>query len=100
MSLTLKQYIDNIKDTATSIFEGMTVTMSYMFRAPSTIQYPDRIPPPVHEMLPTRYRGFLEVDMDICTACLACERACPIEVIKIDAAKDPETRRLIMTRFD
>ncbi len=100
MAVTLKNYIDNIKDTASSIFEGMSVTMSYMFRRPSTIQYPDRIPKPVHEMLPARYRGFLEVDMDICTACLACERACPIACIKIDAEKDKETRRLIMSRFD
>ncbi len=97
---TLTNYIDNIKDAATSIFEGMSVTMSYMFKAPRTVQYPDRMPKPVHEMLPERYRGFLEVDMDVCTACLACERACPIDCIKIDAKKDPETRRLVMTRFD
>ena len=38
--------------------------------------------------LPARYRGFLEVDMDICTACQACERACPIDVIAIDIEKD------------
>lgn len=100
MATTLKSYVDNIKDAASSIFEGMSVTMSYMFRRPATVQYPDRIPMPVHEMLPARYRGFLEVDMDICTACLACERACPIECIKIDAAKDKETRRLVMDRFD
>ena len=100
MATNLTNYIDNIKQAATSIYEGMAVTMSYMFKAPSTIQYPDRIDRPVHEMLPPRYRGFLEVDMDICTACLACERACPIDCIKIDAKKDPETRRLVMSRFD
>jgi NAD(P)H-quinone oxidoreductase subunit I len=100
MSSGLSEYIQNIKDAATSIFEGMSVTMSYMFRRPVTLQYPDRLAKPVHEMLPPRYRGFLEVDMDICTACLACERACPIECIKIDAKKDKETRRLVMSRFD
>ena len=100
MATSLKSYFDNIKETATSIFEGMSVTMSYMFRRPATVQYPDRIPKPVHEMLPARYRGFLEVDTEICTACLACERACPIDCIRIDAEKDKETRRLVMARFD
>ena len=78
----------------------MSVTMSYMFRRPITIQYPDRIEKPVHEMLPARYRGFLEVDMNICTACLACQRACPIDCIVIDAEKDKVTRKLVMSRFD
>lgn len=93
-------YFANIKAAATSIFEGMSVTMSYMFRRPVTIQYPDRVPRPVHETLPPRYRGFLEVDLDICTACLSCERACPIDCIKIEAKKDKETRRLVLSRFD
>ena len=100
MAIGLRDYIGNIKDSAASIFEGMSVTLSYMFRRPVTVQYPDRLERPVHEMLPARYRGFLEVDTDICTACLAGERACPIECIKIDAEKDKETRRLVMARFD
>jgi formate hydrogenlyase subunit 6/NADH:ubiquinone oxidoreductase subunit I len=95
------QYIQNIKTAALTTFEGMAVTMSYMFRRPLTLQYPDRLDGlPIHERLPPRYRGFLEVDTDICTACLACERACPIACIKIEANKDKETRRLVMSRFD
>lgn len=100
MTASLTDYIQNIKQAATSIFEGMSVTMSYMFRRPTTLQYPDRLERPIHEMLSPRYRGFLEVDMDICTACLACERACPIDCIRIDAKKDKETRRMVMARFD
>jgi len=101
MATTFKDYYSNIKTAAATIAEGMSVTMSYMFKRPATVQYPDRIgETPVHKLLPERYRGFLEVDMDVCTACLACERACPIDCIKIDAKKDPETRRLVMTRFD
>src|SRR5262249_17980162 len=74
-------YVGNIVQSAKSVLEGMAVTFSYMFRKPTTIQYPDRVPMPVSEMLPERYRGFLEVDMDICTACKACERECPINCI-------------------
>src|SRR5262249_5616054 len=51
--------------------------------------------------LPSRYRGFLEVDMDTCTACQACERACPINVIAIEIEKDPANpKNRVMTRFD
>jgi Na+-translocating ferredoxin:NAD+ oxidoreductase RNF subunit RnfB len=70
-----------------------------MFRKPTTVQYPDRVPVPVADSLPERYRGFLEVDMDICTACKACERDCPINVIVIDLVKREDGIRG-MTRFD
>src|SRR5438876_8730659 len=42
----------------------------------------------------------IEVDLEICTACLACERACPIDCIVIDAEKDKSVGGLVMTRFD
>jgi len=93
-----KGYLANILYAAKSILDGMSVTLSHMVRRPITIQYPDKLDRPVSEMLPERYRGFLEVDMDICTACLACERACPIDCIRIDVEGKGKER--YMTRFD
>src|SRR4051812_14219999 len=102
MPETAFAYVKNVRDTAKSFWEGMSVTLSYMFRKPMTTQYPDRMPVSVNETIPARYRGFLEVDMDICTACQACERACPINVINIDILKGDgkTTPKLRMERFD
>ena len=93
-------YFANIKDAVTSIFEGMSVTFSHLVRKPYTVQYPDRMPMKIEDTLPFRYRGILEVDLEICTGCLACERACPIDCIVIDAVKDKETRAMMLNRFD
>jgi NAD(P)H-quinone oxidoreductase subunit I len=84
--------------SARSIMDGLAVTLTYFFRPPTTIQYPDRIPRPIVETLPERYRGFLEVDLATCTACKACERDCPIGCIAIDLEKVGDVRA--MTRFD
>ncbi len=88
----------NVWTAARSIFEGMAVTFAYLFKPPVTVQYPDRMPRPLNESLPERYRGFLEVDMSTCTGCKACERDCPINCIAIDLEKVGDVRA--MTRFD
>ena len=95
-------YFQNIKDAVVTIADGMAVTFSHLVRKPTTLEYPDRLPHGVRvqDTLPFRYRGILEVDLEICTGCLACERACPIDCIVIDAQKDKAAGGLVMTRFD
>jgi NAD(P)H-quinone oxidoreductase subunit I len=98
--LDIGEYIQSVSNAAKTILEGMAVTFSHLFREPITVQYPDRTDRPVTSMLPDRYRGLLEVQMDICTGCKRCERNCPIDCIAIDLKKDPETKKQMMTRFD
>lgn len=97
--MSVAEYFSNIKDAASSIFEGFSITLSHMMRKPVTIQYPDRTDIPVSDMLPERSRSFLRVEMDTCTACLMCEKSCPIDCIKITTDKDVELGR-VMTGFD
>jgi len=92
-------YLKDIFETVVTIFEGLSITFSHLVRRPMTIQYPDRIDRPVQETLPQRYRGHLEVDMEICTNCMACERECPITCITITDSEEPDKKRW-MTQFD
>lgn len=94
------EYLGNIKETVSTIFEGMAITFSHLVRRPMTIQYPDKIDRPVQETLPLRYRGILEVDLDICTGCLACERVCPITCITIGIEMNKETKQRSFSHFD
>src|ERR1700674_4029046 len=96
----VSEYAQNIKDTVFTIFEGMAVTASHFMRKPYTVQYPDRMPVRVQDTLPFRYRGILDVDLEICTGCLACERACPIDCIVIVCEKNAQTRELTISQFD
>jgi NADH-quinone oxidoreductase chain I len=77
--------------------EGLSITASHLMRRPITVQYPDRTKIPVKDMLPPVYRGFLDVDMNICTGCTLCMQVCPIHCIKVDMIK--KEQRLI-SRFD
>ena len=101
MALSAREYAVTVKDTVQSIWHGMSITLSYLLRRPVTVQYPDRTPMPVRDMLPPRYRGFLEVDPAICTGCQACERACPILCIQITLEKDPANpKQRMVSQFD
>lgn len=85
----VKEYFSHIVSAITTIFDGMTITFSYLFQKPITIQYPNRIKIPIQKQLPDRYRGFLQVDHRMCVCCELCAKACPINVIELDGVKVP-----------
>ncbi len=96
-------YSGSFVDTVKSFWHGLSITLSYLVRRPTTVQYPDRLPggQKLRDILPPRYRGFLEVDTAICTGCQACERACPIACMQITLEKDPANpKQRVVTQFD
>jgi NADH-quinone oxidoreductase subunit I len=94
------EYFRHLRDAVVTVFDGMAVSASHLVRRPYTVQYPDRMPVRVQDTLPFRYRGILDVDLEICTGCLACERACPIDCIAIVCEKNAQTRELTISQFD
>ena len=122
----MKRYLTNIWEAIITILGGMGITILHLFRAKSgiaTLQYPEERWP-----RPDRNIGFdhsnynvirsrLHVDMDDCIGCLKCERACPVDCIKIETEKVEKgkdiseanhrgvtshgtQKRLLVTRFD
>ena len=119
-------YLSNIWESISTLLIGMKITIGHMFkikRGNVTLQYPvERWP------RPERHIGFSEdsynvirsrltVDMDDCIGCLKCERACPVDCIKIETEKVDKgadileanhrgvtsrgtQKRLLVTRFD
>ena len=94
----MKRYFTDIFESISSILGGMGITLVHLFRARNdnvTLQYPEEKWP-----RPERNIGFdhsnynvirsrLHVDMDDCIGCLKCERACPVDCIKIVTEKAP-----------
>ena len=121
------KYFTDIYTAASTILGGMSITLTHLFKARTgiaTLQYPEeRWPRPErdigfsHESYNV-IRSRLHVDMDDCIGCLKCERACPVDCIKIETEKAPERgtdikeikhrgitsngtkKALVVTRFD
>ena len=123
----MKRYFTDIWETLTTILGGMGITLVHLIRARNdnvTLQYPEERWPRPERNIGFEHSNYnvirsrLHVDMDDCIGCLKCERACPVDCIKIETEKAPNrgedikdiqhigvttngTRKaLVVTRFD
>jgi len=120
------RYFSNIWQAVSTLLIGLKVTITHFFKARRgivTLQYPvERWPRPERNIgfsfdCYNVIRSRLHVDMDDCIGCLKCERACPVDCIRIETFKVekgvdiPEAnhigvtshgtqKRLLVTRFD
>ncbi|RJX35949.1 MAG: NADH-quinone oxidoreductase subunit I [Desulfarculus sp.] len=87
------RYLRDVFSGAWSLAMGMSVTLRYMFKPVSTVQYPREAMP-----LPEVYRGhielrrFAETGSHGCVACGECFRICPSGVIKVQGLKEEADR--------
>ncbi len=95
----LSEYVNNIIYGIRTFLTGMGLTFKHFKNKKdlvATLQYPNEKWP-----IPERNIGFneedynvirsrLHVDIDDCIGCLQCEKACPVDCIKIDTLKPPK----------
>ena len=95
----LSEYFQNIIYTVKSVFSGMSLTWEHFINKKkyvSTLQYPNEKWPQPERNIGFEHseyndiRSRLHVDIDDCIGCLQCERACPVDCIKIDTIKPPK----------
>ena len=123
----MKRYFTDIWSTLTTILGGMSITLVHLIRARNdnvTLQYPEERWPRPERNIGFEHSSYnvirsrLHVDMDDCIGCLKCERACPVDCIKIETEKAPKRgedikdiqhigittngtkKALVVTRFD
>ncbi|MEA2030820.1 MAG: NADH-quinone oxidoreductase subunit I [candidate division Zixibacteria bacterium] len=84
-----------------ALIRGLGITGKHLGRHAITIQYPEE-----KWTMPERSRGIVVLLSDKetgklnCTGCLLCEKACPSSAIKINAPKNPETKKRELKSFD
>lgn len=74
--------------------KGYAYTGKRLFEKTVTIQYPEQKP-----KIPEGWRGRHYFYPDRCTACDACARVCPTEVITVVSHRDPETKKKILDDY-
>jgi len=84
---------------AVSMPQGLAVTLQCFLRPNVCVEYPEH-----RDELPENFRGRHALVADErgvhkCTACRACERACPDRLILISAVRNPETKKNELTGF-
>ena len=82
----IKDYFSNIARGTVTTIAAFTTASKHLFTRSSTIQYPRE-----KAELPDRTRHRLHVVIEDCIGCQNCERACPVDCIKIDPIKSPKS---------
>ena len=102
----MKQYFYNIFSVIYTMLIGLKITFLHLFKKSVTLKYPYE----KDENIPEIARMKLEMDWEDCIGCRQCERACPVQCIKIETVKaTPEdnlavtkngtTRKMLVTNF-
>lgn len=102
---SLGAYFRSVWVGVRSIWGSCITPLPYLFSAGEfrkevTEQYPDPISSKTVDDLPPRSRGFLKNDIDRCTGCKECEKACPTACIQVVNEPGAEATKIWVAVFD
>jgi NADH-quinone oxidoreductase subunit I len=89
----LGRYFADIWAGIATTYLGMRVTITYFFREPVTLRYPE-----VRPAIPPGHRGLHALDESKCTLCHLCENNCPVHCITVEGLG--RARETLVTRYD
>jgi formate hydrogenlyase subunit 6/NADH:ubiquinone oxidoreductase subunit I len=101
---TVVTFLSRVLQGAKSTTVATLTSIPYLFNwgdahREVTEQYPDPISSRTPDDLPPRSRGILFNDIDRCTGCLECDRACPTKSFRIENDVGPDGKTWV-ARFD
>ncbi|MCB0833363.1 MAG: NADH-quinone oxidoreductase subunit I [Bacteroidetes bacterium] len=98
------RYIKDLLKNSWALLVGLAVTMRYMFRPKTTVQFPEQ-----KKELGDRYIGYVKMMYETegehagvtkCVACMACVVVCPVSCIQVTHDKHPDpTKKRIAKEF-
>lgn len=75
-----------------AMLKGLSITFSYLFRPPVTVQYPEQKRNVSVMMRGRHYLRLWEDGMERCIACHLCEIVCPTQAIYVEDAPNPKDK--------
>lgn len=102
---SLREYLSAVVSGLRSVWKSLYTALPYLFgagelRKEVTEQYPDPISSRTADDLPPRTRGLLLNDIDRCTGCRECEKACPTQCIRVETEAGSDPSKLWVAVFD
>jgi formate hydrogenlyase subunit 6/NADH:ubiquinone oxidoreductase subunit I len=102
---TLFAYLRDVLSGVGSVWSSCWTSLPYLFSAGEfrkevTEQYPDPISSKTVDDLPPRSRGLLFNDIDRCTGCKECEKACPTQCIHIETEPGADDSKIWVSIYD
>ncbi len=101
------RYFSSVWSGLSSMSRSFRTSLPYLLNVRSgdlkkevTEQYPDPISSRGADELPSKSRGLLTNDIEVCTGCKECELVCPVQCITVETEPSANPNKVWVSVFD